>query len=99
YVEELTDVFIKESYPHLNRRSRKEKEAGRLAAVSAQAQTIKYADLIDNVMDIVQHDADFARIFVYEAQRLLRAMQLGDAALRERAVALVEESLTEMKAG
>lgn len=96
HVVELTDVFIKANYPGLNRRTRKEKEAQRLAAVSAEAQTIKYADLMDNVTDIVQHDADFARVFVYEAKRMLSAMQGGDPVLRERVVALVEGCLEEM---
>lgn len=97
HVVALTDVYIKERYPHLNRRARKEKEAQRLAAVSAEAQTIKYADLIDNVMDIVQYDADFARVFVGEARRFLKAMQLGDPALRKKAVALVEDCLAGMR--
>jgi len=45
------------------------------------------------VTDIVQHDADFARVFVQEARRFLKAMQLGDPALRKKAVALVEDCL------
>src|SRR5690606_31754606 len=48
-VIELTDVFVKRDYPSLNRRVRKDHEFGRLATVSPEAQTIKYADIIDNV--------------------------------------------------
>jgi (p)ppGpp synthase/HD superfamily hydrolase len=84
-VEELTDVYIKEDYPHLNRRKRKQLETARLAKVSGAAQTIKYADLIDNALDILKHDPQFGRKFIAEAQNLLKHMNKGNAELRERA--------------
>lgn len=92
-VVELTDVFVKESYPKLNRRIRKEKEAKRLSEVSADAQTIKYADIIDNVKDIVSQDADFAKVYVREAKKMLQLMDAGTPQLREKAVNLVEKCL------
>ena len=93
FVVELTDIFVKEDYPRLNRRSRKEKEIHRLSAVSGAAQTIKYADIIDNVTDIVKLDLDFARVFVREAKKMLVAMDAGNPILRKRALALVDECL------
>lgn len=92
-VTELTDIFIKSDYPRLNRRTRKEKEAHRLRQVSPDAQTVKYADIIDNVSDIVRQDEDFAMTYVREARRMLELMESGHPVLRERAVRLVEESL------
>src|SRR5690606_34381100 len=59
-VEELTDIYIKANYPTLNRRTRRSMEAERMASVSPNAQTIKYADIIDNVTDIVRYNTDFA---------------------------------------
>ncbi|MDQ3290702.1 MAG: HD domain-containing protein, partial [Bacteroidota bacterium] len=53
-VKELTDVFTSEVYPQFNRKTRKELEAARLWEISPEAQTIKYADLIDNTTSIVQ---------------------------------------------
>ena len=96
-VIELTDVFVKKSYPRLNRRMRKEKEALRLSAVSREAQTIKYADIIDNVTDIVSQDADFAKVFVQEAKQLLTAMTSGDARLRKTALTLVDYCLASLQ--
>lgn len=96
-VIELTDVYVKKNYPRLNRRTRKEKEAFRLSAVSREAQTIKYADIIDNVTDIVNQDADFAKVFVQEAKKMLRAMVSGDTRLRERALTLVENCLESLQ--
>ena len=55
-VIELTDVYTKENFPDLNRRARKEMEAKRLGEVSSRAQTIKYADLLDNGEDIMKND-------------------------------------------
>jgi (p)ppGpp synthase/HD superfamily hydrolase len=92
-VVELTDVFVKEGYPGLNRRSRKEKEAARLASVSADAQSIKYADIIDNVTDIVREDTDFAKVYVSEAKKMLQVMDSGHPVLRGNALAIVDQYL------
>lgn len=90
-VVELTDVYIKDDYPHLNRRSRKELETARLAKTSAAAQTIKYADLIDNAFDIIKHDPQFGRKFISEARNLLKHMEKGNAELRERALKTLDK--------
>jgi len=96
-VIELTDIFVKADYPKLNRRSRKEKEARRLSAVGGDAQSIKYADIIDNVTDIVKQDAAFAKVFVQEAKKMLLVMEAGNPQLRARAVALVDQCLQHLK--
>jgi (p)ppGpp synthase/HD superfamily hydrolase len=85
-VVELTDVYIKSAYSHLNRRERKKLETARLAKVSGSAQTIKYADLIDNAFDILKHDPQFGRKFITEAQTLLQHMTRGNGELRDRAI-------------
>lgn len=96
-VIELTDVFIKADYPGLNRRTRKDRETTRLSQVGSDAQTIKYADIIDNVTDIVRQDTDFARTYVHETKKMLMVMDAGHPVLRERAVLVVEQSLTALK--
>ena len=93
FVIELTDIFIKKDFPRLKRSLRKEKEVHRLSAVSAEAQTIKYADIIDNVTDIVRQDTDFARVYVREAKAMLTAMNDGNEELLKRALALVDRCL------
>lgn len=96
-VVELTDVFVKANYPDLNRRSRKEKEANRLAGVSSEAQSIKYADILDNVNDLVSHDADFAKKYLSEARKMLDVMTKGNSVLRERAMRVVEQSMRALR--
>jgi guanosine-3',5'-bis(diphosphate) 3'-pyrophosphohydrolase len=92
-VIELTDVYTKSRYPGLNRSIRRSKEAERLEKASAEAQTIKYADIIDNAKEIVEHDADFAPVFLKECRHLIKKMKKGNKELREQAVTIVEHEL------
>jgi (p)ppGpp synthase/HD superfamily hydrolase len=96
-VDELTDRFVKANYPQWNRRKRKAKEAERLAATSADAQTIKYADIIDNSAEIVHQTTDFARKFLFECRDLLQKMNKGNQQLYERAMATVNTGLEQVK--
>jgi (p)ppGpp synthase/HD superfamily hydrolase len=95
-VKELTDVFIKNDFPGMGRNLRKQKEADRLAETSADAQTIKYADILDNT-DITHHDPDFAKVFLKECKRLLERMKKGNPELRSRVLARVEECMAVLK--
>lgn len=95
-VVELTDVYIKDDYPKLNRRERKGKETERLAQISPEAQTIKYADIMDNSREIVQHDPDFARVFLNECRHLLKKIDKGNPALYKKTISAVEEALNEL---
>jgi (p)ppGpp synthase/HD superfamily hydrolase len=96
-VIELTDVFVKEKYPKIKRRARKEKEAQRLSQVSADAQTIKYADIMDNVKDIFNEDTGFARVYISEAKKMLLLMKDGNPALRQKATDLVNLCLEKLR--
>lgn len=95
-VMELTDVYTKKAYPRLNRSERKALERQRLITSSPEAQTIKYADIIDNAVDIVEHDPDFAIIFLREYYELLRDMNKGDQLLYREAVKTVRDCLVKL---
>lgn len=84
-VVELTDVYVKEAFPQMNRKERKEKERQRLATISAASQTIKLADFISNTRSIVQHDQGFARTYLIEKLAILPHMVQGNAALLNQA--------------
>jgi (p)ppGpp synthase/HD superfamily hydrolase len=96
-VVELTDMYTHQAYPKWNRRVRKEKEFARLAATSADAQTIKYADIIDNAKDIIGSGDDFSRKFLLECSTNLRTLNKGHAGLYEQAVRLVSEYLGKLE--
>lgn len=95
---ELTDVYTKAAYPQLNRRARKEKEHERSAQTSPDAQTIKYADIISNSIDISKHDPHFGPKFLWEMRKLLTKMDKGNAALYKKAVETVNTCLEEPNA-
>ena len=95
FVKELTDVFIKNNYPQWNRKKRKLKEAERLQKASAEAQTIKYADIIDNCPEIIREDPDFAQRYLKECRQLLRMMNKGNPELRQLAMEEVSRAAEE----
>jgi (p)ppGpp synthase/HD superfamily hydrolase len=97
-VEELTDVYVKEKYPQWNRRKRKEKELERLVQISAEAQTIKYADIIDNSKDVLC-DPGFAPRYMQECLLILERAGKGNKSLRAMALDAVRDKLRAAKKG
>jgi tRNA nucleotidyltransferase (CCA-adding enzyme) len=89
-VIELTDVSKPEDG---NRKTRKAIDRDKLAGVSAEAQTVKYADLISNGKDIAQNDPKFAKVYHAEKADLLRVMTKGNQNLRKQAIALLPDEL------
>lgn len=92
-VQELTDEYTRKKYPQWNRKKRKQKEHERLSATGSEAQTIKYADLLDNSAEIAKEDPDFADRYLNEAEDLLKRMDKGNPQLRARTIEQVEELL------
>jgi len=85
-VWELTDEFEKKKYPQWNRAKRKAHEVRRLSKVSANAASIKLADLIDNTRD-VHTLKDFANTYLREEHNLLKVLTHGN----EQLMALAKE--------
>ena len=96
-VDELTDRFVKANYPQWNRRKRKAKETERLGNTSAESQTIKYADIIDNSAEIAHQETDFAKVFLKECNALLKTITKGNPELYRRAVDTVQAGLAHVK--
>ncbi|GGW44283.1 HD domain-containing protein [Arenibacter certesii] len=91
-VEELTDEFTKDKYPELNRPWRKKKETERIANVSSEAQSIKLADIIDNLPSISHNDSGFAKRYIPEMEALVQVLQGGNQKLWERAQEVVNKA-------
>jgi len=81
-VIELTDVFTRTAYPGWSKKRRKEQEALRLYTVSPAAQTVKYADLIDNIRWVLKHDQAHATAYLEKKELLVAGMTMGDPGLR-----------------
>lgn len=90
-VLDLTDEFVKEKYPELNRRKRKTQEAKRLWAISPDAQNVKYADLIDNSTDLAKNDTGFGKKYLEEMNQILEFMDKGQPKLYKLALQTAEE--------
>jgi (p)ppGpp synthase/HD superfamily hydrolase len=81
-VQWLTDVSKPEDG---NRAARKAIDRAHSAQAPAEAQTIKLADLISNSRSIVQHDPEFAKVYLEEKRLLLEVMTKGDPTLMAEA--------------
>jgi (p)ppGpp synthase/HD superfamily hydrolase len=78
----LTDVSRPEDG---NRATRKAMDRAHTAEAPAEAQTIKLADLISNSRSIMQHDPEFAKVYLEEKRLLLEVLTKGDAGLHAEA--------------
>lgn len=95
-VAELTDEFTKEKYPELNRRWRKKKETERIADISWDAQSIKLADIIDNLPSVSENDPGFAKRYTPEMEALVHVLKGGDRNLMKRAQEVVQQAKNRM---
>ena len=91
---EVSDLVSELTTPptdkNLTRTQRKAEALAYLAKASASAQTIKLADLIHNVPSIVEHDPDFAKVYVKEKRDLLEVLTKGDLMLYQHALGIIQ---------
>lgn len=88
-VDELTDI----SKPaDGNRKARKEIDRMHTAKASDRAKTIKLADLIDNSKSIIEHDPEFAKVYIAEKKALLEVLSEGNILLFNLANRIVDRN-------
>ena len=87
----LSDYYVKSIFPEINRKKRKQWEAKRLWSIPDWAQTIKYADIIDNSENIEKLDPKFSKIYLPEKKLILSRMQLGNPVLLRKALEIVNK--------
>ena len=78
----LTDVSLPEMG---NRAARKELDRNHIAQATADAQTVKLADIISNCSSIGRHDPDFATLYFAEKRAVLDVLTKGDPTLMAEA--------------
>lgn len=96
-VTHLTDVFTSEAYPALNRAARKSEEAQRLISISPNAQSVKYADIIDNTSSIVKHDPGFAKVYLKEIEGKIPKMDKGNPELYARCLDVFDKAVKQLE--
>lgn len=89
----LTDISKPEDG---NRTVRKEIDLNHTAMQSPECKTIKLADLISNSKSILEHDKDFAKVYIKEKELLLEVLTEGDPTLYAQAKDIVEKSKLEL---
>ena len=77
-VDELTDIS---KLSDGNRATRKAIDRDHTAQASSRAKTIKLADTINNLSDIIFYDKTFSRIYMKEKALLLPKLKDGDSVL------------------
>lgn len=82
----LTDVSKPEDG---NRAHRKAIDREHTAQAPTEAQTIKLADLISNSRSIMEHDPQFAVVYLAEKRLLLEVLTKGDPGLHARATEMI----------
>lgn len=88
-VRELTDVSKPEDGCRAYRKSIDRKH---LAKASAEAQTIKLADLISNSKDILEKDKKFAKVFLAEAELLVKVLTKGCPKLKADLLVILDSA-------
>ena len=90
---DLTDNFTKELYPNFNRKKRKSLEVMRLSTIQEVSQTVKYADLIENISSIVEHDKNFAVTYLEEKKEILKNIRNGNFDLYMKVIKVYLDSV------
>jgi (p)ppGpp synthase/HD superfamily hydrolase len=93
-VFELTRHFTKANNP-LPKKERKELEDERLTTISADAQTVKYADLAYNADWMMAHDRHHAGDYLQRHVELVENMTEGDSRLRTEVLTQLNKLLNE----
>ncbi len=78
-----------------NREVRIRLDREHLARSSPEAETIKLADLIDNMSSIVAHDKGFARSYLREKELLLEVLRHGNMDQWQRAFETLQSAQCE----
>ncbi|PIJ50729.1 GTP pyrophosphokinase [Erwinia sp. OLTSP20] len=79
-----------------SRAARKAAHFRHTAEASADAQTIKLADIIDNTRELIQYDAEFARIYLLEKRLQVAQLNAGNATLRQTASDIIENGIQQL---
>ena len=92
-VNDLSDLSIPEDG---NRVKRKEIDRVWISRAERTSKTIKLADLISNSKSILEHDKDFAKVYIKEKELLLEVLTEGDPTLYAQAKDIVKRAKKEL---
>lgn len=79
-----------------NRRTRKNMDLQHTASAPPAAKSVKLADLCSNSQNIVQHDQNFARVYLREKAALMQVLKQGDAGLYAEAERVLKDGMAKL---
>jgi GTP diphosphokinase / guanosine-3',5'-bis(diphosphate) 3'-diphosphatase len=92
-VMEVTDQYPKQG----TRAERKAANVERMSKASVKARNVKLADIISNVKDIVEHDPEFAKVYIPEKEAMLQVLTKGNKSLYDLAVQTVNNAKQQLE--
>lgn len=92
-VNDLSDISVPEDG---NRATRKAIDRDWISWAGSKSKTIKLADLISNSKSILEHDRDFAKVYIKEKELLLQVLTEGDPTLYAQASDIVTKAKKEL---
>lgn len=96
-VYDLTDLYNEEQYPQYTRAECKSLEAERLIDIETFSQTVKYAELIDNMTSITKFDPDFALIYLRETASYIEELNEGNSDLYTECCNVLKSSMNTLQ--
>ena len=96
-VYDLTNVYNEQKYPRYTRAERKQLEAERLIDIEPFSQTVKYAELIDNIPSISKFDPDFAWTYLDEIASYIGDLNEGNMDLYQECCKILHSSINSLK--
>jgi (p)ppGpp synthase/HD superfamily hydrolase len=79
-----------------NRRTRKNMDLQHTASAPPAAKSVKLADLCSNSRNIVQHDPNFARVYLREKAALMQVLKQGDPGLYAEAERILKDGMVKL---
>ncbi|WP_221391232.1 HD domain-containing protein [Dyadobacter sp. NIV53] len=95
-VYDLTDHYTSGAYSMYDRKKRKELEAERMCDMQPFSQTVKYAEIIDNAKSIIEHDPEFAPVYLQEVLAYIDDIDEGDPQLYSKCRKVVKSAMEEL---
>jgi (p)ppGpp synthase/HD superfamily hydrolase len=96
-VLEVTNVYTKEAFPHLNRAKRKHLEEKRIGTISLGGKNIKCADITHNIKGILTYDTEFGKVFLAEKSVALTQLTNANPVLYKMVTRAVADEIAKLK--
>lgn len=96
-VYDMTNHYTSEAYTMYDRKKRKELEAERMCESQSFSQTVMYAEIIDNTQSLVEHDPEFASVYLHEVLTYIDDIDEGQPQLYNKCRKIVNSAMRQLQ--